>query len=104
MNITFILGTIILALIFQKNPTIGIFIIAIYIAYKIPKKKQDVNKKLIKSQEKSTFKLILTIEEGCNKISQTIIETRLQNNEMENDQRSHRDFNKKHYDSNIYRY
>ena len=104
MNITFILGTLILTLIFQKNPTIGIFILIVYILYKIPKKKKDINQKLIKSQEKNTFNLILTIEEGCTKISKAIITTRLPNNKMENDQRSHQDFNKKHYDSNNYRY
>ena len=64
MNITLIIGIIILALIAQKNPPIAFMIIVIYFIYKIPKKKQDATQNLIKSQEKNTFNLIIALEEG----------------------------------------
>ena len=103
-KISFTLGIIILAMIFEKNPTIAITIIAIYIAVKLQKKNYNANKKLIKSQEKNAINIIFTIEKGCKKISQAITDTQHPKNEFENEYITRNDPKVKIYTKNIYKY
>ena len=91
-------------MIFEKNPTIGIAIIAIYIVVKLSKKQYDVNKKLIKSQEKNAINIIFTIEKGCKEISKAINAVRYPKHELENEYETQDDPKVKIHTKNIYKY
>ena len=77
-KITFTIGIIISAMIFEKSPTIGIAIIA--------------------------TNIIFTIEKGCKKISQAITEIHHPKNEFENEYITRNDPKVKIYTRNIYKY
>jgi len=71
-KIVLALGIILLALIFEKSPTWGMFVIAVYFLIKFKQRKFNSNRGLIDSNEKNTYVTIKAINEGFEKIADAI--------------------------------
>ena len=91
---TLILGIILTAMIFEKNPLLCIAIIGFYFAFKFQKKHQEETQKLIKSQKYNTFKIIFALEKGFEKIRKAITAARQKKLELDIYQTRNDDFNK----------
>ncbi len=104
INIKFILGIILLALIFQKNTNIGIFIIAIYAITKIPKRRKDVNKKLIENNEINTKKITKAIDKGFLNICKTMIALKNPDQDFDLENDPNNDFEEETFNTRVYRY
>ncbi len=93
-KITLILGIILTAIIFKKNPFLGIAIIGFYVTFKFPKKHQEETQKLIKSQKYNSFKMTFALEKGFEKIRKAITATKQKKLELDIYQTHNDDFNK----------
>ena len=72
LKLTLIIGILLLALIFQKNPVWGIFVIGVYILIKFRSRRFNSNKGLIDSAEKNTYRTIFAMDMGFQTIADAI--------------------------------
>ena len=72
VKLTFIIGILLLAMIFQKNPTWGIFIVGIYILLRFRSRRFDSNKGLIESVINNTYMNINAMNIGLQTIADAI--------------------------------
>ena len=72
VKLTFIIGILLLAMIFQKNPIWGIFIVGIYILLRFRRRRFDSNKGLIESGINNTYMNINAMNIGLQTIADAI--------------------------------
>ena len=72
VKLTMIIGIILLALIFEKSPTWGIFAIGIYLIIRFKRRRFNSNKGLIDSAEHNTNLTINAMNEGFQTIAEAI--------------------------------
>jgi len=72
IKITFVIGILLLALIFEKNSMVGLFVIGIYILFRFRKRKFNSNKGLIESGKNNTYEIKRAIEKGFESICEAI--------------------------------
>ena len=72
VKITFIIGVLLLALVFQKNPLWGMFGIGIYLLYRFRRRRFSSNKGLIDSGERNTDHIVFTMTKGFETIAEAI--------------------------------
>ena len=63
---------LLLALVFQKNPAWGIFVLGIYVLYRFRSRKFNSNKGLISSGEKNTEDIVIAITTGFETIAEVM--------------------------------
>ncbi|QEE16312.1 hypothetical protein DSAG12_02142 [Promethearchaeum syntrophicum] len=71
-HITTILAVVLLALVFQKNPFLGIAVIIFYIYFKYRKSRFYYNKLIVQSGRRNALYVKKSIEEGLGKINDTL--------------------------------
>jgi hypothetical protein len=102
VKITFVIGVLLIALIFEKNPVWGIFIVGIYILFRFRKRKYNSSKGLIESGEKNTYMMIYAINQGFQSICDAI---NAQDTDIyyENEKKPNKFFKKNAVGMNIYK-
>ena len=72
VKITFIIGIVLIALIFQKNPLLGIAVLGLYIWFRFRRRRFNSNQGLIESGEKNTYMTIEAMNMGFQTIADAI--------------------------------
>ena len=72
VKLTLIIGILLLALVFQKNPVWGMFAIGVYLSIKFRNRRFNSNKGLIDSAQKNTFETIHAMNMGFQSIADAI--------------------------------
>ena len=72
VKITFILGIVLLALIFQKNPIWGFFVLGLYVWFRFRRRRFNSNQGLIESGINNTYRTIEAMNNGFQAIADAI--------------------------------
>ncbi len=103
VKLTFIIGILLLALIFQKNPVWGIFVIGIYILLRFRSRRFNSNKGLIESGKNNTYMTINAMNMGFQTIADAITGQDSDDDFYENDKKPKEYLRKVPVSTNIYR-
>lgn len=102
-KITVVIEVVLLALIFQKNPILGLFILVFYIYFKYRKSRFFYNKLIVKAGRRNTRKIEQAIDKGFDKVYGAMIGFQMAKNNSENEILTQDQFGIPPTDSNIYK-